>query len=154
MIAAWNGKAEVVKLLIAAGADTTATTNNTTETAFYYAALSGNKATIQALIDEDGINNAPKAAVTALKSLNNQFYELQFITSNSNVTNIEIEVYEYDYVTETGESVTHTIAGASRNFLIHGLSDDKYYSFRIRAKNNYGWGEYTSVTVDQLESNQ
>ena len=131
---------EVIKYLITAGADTNIQ-DNEGYTIVDYALWRGDPARIKLAFALDNINNPPRVFITSINTLNNQYLEIQFITSKTNLTAIEIE-----YMNDLAEVQTkYVIAGASRNFLIQGLTPNKVYIFRIRVKNINGWGSYHEV---------
>ena len=153
MSAAANGQFEVVKILVNAGADLDETEINSTRDAAYHAYRSGNIELIKYFFALEKVNGPATAVIKEIKPHDNGFVELQIITSKANLTSIEVGYYDYDYETETGEWVSYTIAGASRNFFVRGLTAGQGYSFRIRAKNNYGWGKYVNPWIEIPENN-
>lgn len=69
--------------------------------------------------------------------------QLPPVYSTSMVTTVPLAVEEYDPI---ADSWTEYYNGTDSYWIVKDLSPINLYSFRVRARNAYGWGEYSEIS--------
>lgn len=85
----------------------------------------------------------------AIKRAQRDANELPPVYSTSMVTPIPLHVEEYEPI---ADSWTVYYNGTDSYWIVKDLSPINLYSFRVRARNAYGWGEYSEISDQMTET--